>query len=77
MSFPPGFMHMVITHQPCVKFAWDIISYDLFEKYLDIARDLISGYYAHEENADDYIGLQEIVWGLLVKIAEQCYPDME
>ena len=41
INFPPGYMHQVITHRPCVKFAWDLYNMD---REGEMVRDVIVGW---------------------------------
>lgn len=54
IHFLPGYLHQVITLQPCVKFAWDVYELAKFPAYIAVWRDLIAQFTAHPGLPADY-----------------------
>jgi len=51
---PPGWLHAVFTHQPCVKLAWDYVVIENHPKYLAAWMYVGSRL---KDNFKDYMGL--------------------
>lgn len=67
IQFPPGYLHQVITMQPCVKFAWDVYWEKELERYLVTSRDVICPLLGQEDLAEDYMNLHALTTEVLTE----------